>query len=182
MEEKQLLQLLRNSPAEGLREAIRLYGRGVETVCMNILGHANKEDVEECISDVFVKLWNGLEQFDAHAGGTLKSYIYGIARHTAIDRRRTQKEPLLPVEENDLGIEVDFADETARSINAKIVRETVEGLQSPDKEIFIYRFFYYEPMEAIAMRLGLSPKSVESRLYRGKKKLRAMFVERGIIL
>lgn len=32
------------------------------------------------------------------------------------------------------------------------------------------------------MRLGLSPKSVESRLYRGKKKLRAMFVERGIIL
>jgi RNA polymerase sigma-70 factor (ECF subfamily) len=93
-----------------LAEMIRLYGGLVRHICRNALGN-NEADVDECVSDVFVALWqkvsggadlpgaarnaDGADSAGAAHGAdgeagqsAIKSYICGIARHKAIDRYR----------------------------------------------------------------------------------------------
>ena len=41
-------------------------------------------------------------------------------------------------------------------------------MKSPDREIFIYRYFYQHSIKEIADKLALKAKTVENKLSRGK--------------
>lgn len=69
----------------------------------------------------------------------------------------------------------------ARNINGTILRQTVDALPPPDREIFIYRYFCELSVREIAERVSLTVKQVENKLYRGKLSLRTQLLERGII-
>lgn len=184
MDEKELIFLLKEEPSRGLEYAIRLYGSGVKRIAEKILGAENAEDIEECVSDTFVKLWKNIRQYDPDLGAPLKSYVYGIARYTALTcrRKRSPETDWISLEENDLGIEVDFEEALAVKRNRKVLRETIDAMESPEREIFLFRYYLGYPISEIADRMGLTPKAVESRLYRGRKKLKEALLKGGIIL
>lgn len=182
MDDKQLIWLLKNQPQEGLAIAIDLYGPSVKWMTQKIVGN-QQQDVEECVSDTFLKLWQGIDRFQQDNGILLKSYIYGIARHTAIDFRRKLKaqQDIIPIEENDIGIHVDITQEIVNNENIRMVQEAVDEMPEPDRKIFIRRYFLQEKINVIAESLSISPKTVENKLYRGKKSLKNTLIERGII-
>ncbi|MFV0515910.1 MAG: RNA polymerase sigma factor [Aminipila sp.] len=184
MTDKKIIKLLKTNPEKGLSKAIDLYGGIVKWVCSKILGTSCTQDLEECISDVFFKLWKNIDKFDLTCNVALSSYICGIARHTAIDYRRKQHPniELIPLEENDLGIDLDFADELALKINSSILQEAIDSLQEPDRSIFILRYYFCYKVKEIALTLDITAKSVENKLYRGKDTLKKSLIERGIIL
>lgn len=191
-EEEELLRMLSEDPAAGLAQALDLYGGAVKTICVSILGNSCQQDVEECMSDCFVKLWQGIGNFDPDQGKSLKGYFYGLVRNTALSRRRqlTRDHNLIPIEENVLEVENaifqsgprgDLSGQLAEQMEREAVQKTVEGLPPPDREIFIYRYFFYEPVKEIARKLNLSAKQVENRLARGKSRLRERLAEGGIV-
>lgn len=184
MKDDQLILLIKSNPHEGLSYAIDLYGGTVKWIILKMLGSCNSQDIEECMSDVFVKLWKNIDNFNANRNITLKSYLYGIARHTAIDYLRKTKSHIdvIPIEENDIGFSIDFADQIAKETNSRILQEAVEALPEPDRNIFILRYYFQERINSIAESLSLSPKTIENKLYRGKKVLREALIERGIII
>lgn len=181
--EQEWKQLLLEDPARGISMAIDSYGDCVRWIARKIIG-SGQLDIEECTSDVFVKLWQGIERFDPEQGGSLKSYVCGIARYTALDyRRKNQRQgEWIPIEDAELQVSVDFENEVAREMNARIVQETIDELPPPDKDIFILRYFLEEKISVIAARLKLPDKTVENKLYRGKVKLKESLIARGIIL
>lgn len=183
-EDNQLILLIKSNPQEGLSKAMDLYGGSVKWIISKILGYSNSEDIEECMSDVFVKLWKNIDRFKADNKTSLKSYLYGIARYTAIDYLRKSQASLeiVSLEENDIGFFVDFTDELARETNSRIIQEAVDSLPEPDRKIFILRYFLQQRINSIADSLSLSPKTIENKLYRGKKMLREALIERGIII
>jgi RNA polymerase sigma-70 factor (ECF subfamily) len=77
---------------------------------------------------------------------------------------------------------VDLDNEVSKSINKEIIRETINSLPYPDKDIFIRRYYLFESVKEIAQYLDLTPKSVENKLYRGKDKLKAALINNGIII
>ena len=83
---KQLALLLKNDPSRGIAEAMAQYGLPVRTICAAILGTGHPEEVEEAVADSFVALWQGLERYNPEQ--PLSSWLYGIARRTALNRRR----------------------------------------------------------------------------------------------
>ena len=180
--EERILQLLKSMPGEGIRMALDEYGGPVKTICRNILFDCSQEDVEEAVADSFVGLWKSIDKFRGNGEYSLKSYLYGIARHTALDRRRAMKKEAgtLPVEEVIIEAEVDLESEYAKKLNDSIVHNTVGSMAEPMRSIFILRYFYFEKINDIARRLGVTPKTVENHLYRGKRKLRDELLERGI--
>lgn len=97
-------------------------------------------------------------------------------------RRKTNKEELIPLEENDLQLDFDVDNELCNTINKKIIKDTIDGLPQPDKDIFIRRYYLYEAVKDIALSLNLNAKAVENKLYRGKDKLRTALIDNGIIL
>lgn len=181
--DKRILSLLKKSPQDGLSLAIDTYGGPVKTICNNILNDCSKEDIEEAISDTFFKLWQNIDKFKEERNTTLKSYIYAIARNTCLDKRRKLKKDslLIPIEEDTIDISINMYDDYANKINNKIIYETINNMDEPDKSIFILRYFYFEKVKDIAIRLNLSDKKVENCLYRSKNNLKKSLIDGGII-
>ncbi len=180
--EEEILQLLRSNPEKGLKLALETYGGSVMTICRNILFDCQPEDIEEAAADSFIGLWRSIGGFREDSECSLKSYLYGITRHTALDKRRRLKKqsPVLPIEEMQLEAPVDIESCYYRKLSACILHEAVNQMDEPDRSIFILRYFYFEKIKDIAANLRLAPKAVENRLYYGKNKLRQMLLEKGI--
>jgi len=183
MNDENLIKFLKQNPSNGLSCAIDIYGALVKTIVVRIVGYENQQDIEECISDVFIQLWKSIDNYD-HNKGILKNYIISIARFVSINtiRRKMNKEELIPLEENDLQIDFDVDNELCNTINKKIIKDTIDNLPHPDKDIFIRRYYLYEAVKDIALSLNLNAKTVENKLYRGKDKLRIALIDNGIIL
>lgn len=181
-EERQLLQLLLENPEQGLSEAMKQYGKTVHWIVIKILGGDGRLEVEECTADVFVRLWQSAARFDGTQGTSLASWLYGIARHTALDYRRRQPGiKALPLEETDLKLELNLEEMLARTRNEKILRDVIDAMPTPEREIFIYRYFLEMPVKEIAAQLNLSAKQVENKLYRGRLSLRQQLLEKGVV-
>jgi RNA polymerase sigma factor, sigma-70 family len=180
--EESILHALKNSPGEGISMALDAYGGPVTTICRNILFDCSQEDMEEAVADSFVGLWKSVDKFRSNGEYSLKSYLYGIARHTALDKRRALQKGIdtLPIEEEIIEAAIDLESEYARKLNDNIVHNSVNSMEEPTRSVFILRYFYFEKVNDIAKRLGLSPKTVENHLYRGKSKLKWELLERGV--
>lgn len=186
MRDEDIVRLLQRQPEQGMAAAMESYGQKVKWMVSRILGADRKEDIEECVSDIFVKVWQEAAGFDPEKGSLL-SWIYGITRHTAIDRlRRIAGKDSLPLsdfqEGESLGVTPDFSDSVAQKENMAVLREAVHGMKQPDRNIFLLRYYYFFPVKEIAEKLGLTQKQVENRLRRGRQRLKKELTERGVIL
>ncbi|WP_434796544.1 RNA polymerase sigma factor [Terrisporobacter vanillatitrophus] len=181
--DKRIITSLIKSPEEGLSIALDTYGGAVKTICKNILSDCKTEDIEESISDTFFKLWKNIDKFKDEKNTSLKSYIYAIARNTALDKRRSLKceNLILPIEEDSLGVNINMEDKIAQELNNKIIHNTIDNMDEPDKSIFILRYFYFKRVKDIGIKLNLSSKKVENSLFRNKEKLKKSLIEGGII-
>jgi RNA polymerase sigma-70 factor (ECF subfamily) len=173
-----------------LAEVIRRYGGLVRHICRNALGN-RPEDIDECVSDSFVALWEKAKGggYDQDAGD-VKQYLCGIARNKAIDRyRKLAARPVtLPLNDADGGAaaapgtlaEPDIAELFAQGDDEALMIEAVGNLPSPGREIFVLRYYYLERVKAIAEKLGLTEKAVQDQLYRGKLSLRRRLAGGGL--
>ena len=55
-EENRILSLLQSDPEAGLSEAMNAYGSTVKWIAGCVLGAGQREDVEECVAETFVRL------------------------------------------------------------------------------------------------------------------------------
>lgn len=191
-EENRIRELLQKDPERGLELAIETFGPSVKWIAKMILGKDNVQDVEECMSETFLRLWRSAEGFDSgRQGTTLYSYTCGIARHVAIDMVRCRPKSSVSVEAialtgNDaaamfpeLREETDFAEQLADQENRQAVLLAVDQMDPPDREIFLLRYWMELPVKRIAEVLELTEKQVENRLYRGKKALKMQLTKGG---
>ena len=56
----------------------------------------------------------------------------------------------------------------------------IDAMKSPDREIFIYRYYEQNSIREIAQKLTLSVKSVEGRLARGREHLKKQLLQKGV--
>lgn len=180
--DRQLILLLQNNPSQGLAEAMAQYGAPVKRICAAILGPEQRREVEEAVADSFVALWQGLERYDPEQ--PLSPWLYGIARRTALNRRRAlgRAAPFWELEEELPETGGDPADWAEEREEARLLRQAVEELPPPDKEIFIRRYYFSQTVKEIAAWVTLPPKTVENKLCRGRQRLRRTLMERGVIL
>lgn len=180
--DERILLLLKESPGDGISMALDAYGGPVRTICRNILYDCSPEDIEEAAADSFVELWRSVDRFKTGGDYSLKSYLFGITRHTALDKRRTLKkgDSMLSVDDVFIEADIDLESDFDRKQSDTIVHDSVNSMQEPARSVFILRYFYFEKVSDIAERLGLDRKAVENHLYRGKSKLKWELLERGI--
>lgn len=184
MDDRELLALLRARPEDGLWELTQKYGALINAVVRRILP-ADAEDAEECAADVLVRIWRSAENL-APQHDTLRGYVIWCARNTAIDRyRRLKRQRLHTADGEEEFLEALPAPRTteddaeAGAAMAQVER-SIRALPPPDDEIFARRFLLCETVPQIAARLGMNIKAVESRLQRGKKKLREQLIREGV--
>jgi RNA polymerase sigma-70 factor (ECF subfamily) len=171
--EQNAAERLRMRDPDDLAFVIDAYGTGICRLVERIVaGTGLPEDVEECVSDVFLTAWNKIGEFDP-SRGSLRVWLHIIAKYKGLDYRRKRSgdaifEPLTEEPEERLTTE-DLALSRARIED--IVR-IVETFDPVNRNLFYKRYFYYETVEAIAHSLGLTVKAAESRLGRMRQTLK----------
>lgn len=179
MNDRDLIQLLKKKPSEGLYEAILKYNRLVRGVVRRVLP-SHPEDVEECVEDAFVNIWRNIDRIDPDTD-TLKAYLLSTARNLAISRyRQLKRNRAASLETVPEPAEDDIADAILGEEAGKELQKLVVEMGEPDRGIFFRRFFLFESQKQIAEALKLSEVQVKNKLYRGKLWLRKKLEERGI--
>ena len=152
-----LLQAIRQDPDTGLRWAMRDYAALVRGIARRILpGH--DRDIEECTADVFVALWRNAARLEA-TGTPVRAWLIVTARNTAINRYRAlQRHDTLPL-----------TDELAA---------TIADLPA-DPAGDAAKYYLMQSSREIAAALDLRVSTVNTRLSRGRDRLRRQLQERG---
>lgn len=174
MNDEKTIQRIRERSESAIADAMDRYARLLWTVAEAVLQSVGSvEDVEECVADAFIHLWEHPEGFDP-SRGTLKTYLAVITRSKACDRRRELlKNAALSLDEtyfmNSLGVTDDIFERETR----RVLLSAVNALGEPDREILIRRYYYRQKPKEIALALDMNIKQVDNRLYQTKKKLRS---------
>ncbi len=168
--------------ADDLEGLMSAYERLLFTIAIGILGKTYREDAEECVADAFLGYWR-IRQ----ASGTVenvKAYLAVSVKHLALNRLKKLKRRRYAEITEEVPDFLSLSPEEAvmESANGIIVREVLESLPAVEREIWLRRYFWCQPVKEIARQMGLKPKLVENRLYAGKKAVRQGLLDRHINL
>ena len=175
MDERRLAEKLKARSRPALDQAVRRFTPYVGTViCRTLSGRAAREDVEELTADVFLALWEHAPDLDPAQG--LRPWLAAVARNQAVDfLRRLRSAAPLPEDAPAPGGGPE--DLLVRRDQAARLWEAVEELGESDRTLF-FRYYYEEAsLKETALELGLSQTAAKQRLFRGRKKLKAMLSE-----
>lgn len=167
---------IREKNIEAIEFVIDIYGKLVYKIAYDIL--KSKEYTEECVNDVFFKVWININNFDEN-NGSFKTWLSVITRNLAIDivrKKEGHKEILLEqytqkqIDEENSVIEI-------KSEELMKVKLAIDAFSTIDKYIFINRFFLKRSINDIASELNMSKNGVAVRICRGRKKLRELNIK-----
>ena len=167
MEEKKLLELLQKKPDEGMKELMEQYMGYCFSIVRNRLASFPQEDIEECVSDVFLDTYRYRNKINLEKGG-FRAYIAIVARRRAADCYDAAiKKGTLPLEEGHPHEEKGISFEEKETL-----LQAIRSLGDPDEKILIWKFYYGYSTRWIAEVLGLKENTIDQKVKRGLEKLR----------
>ena len=173
-----LARIILRDPETGLRRAMEDYASLVRGILRRILPGRDR-DVEECMADVFVALWRNAGTLDRRQV-PVRAWLIVTARNRGINRyralsRRAEVPLTQELAQTLADLPPDPAGEAAEQVGA-----LVAAMDPPDREIFLRKYYLLQSSKEIAAALGLSVSNVNTRLCRGRDRLRAQLREGGI--
>ncbi len=173
-----------NSRNEKVLSVVQIkYGRLARQLSYNILH--NNEDVEECLNDALLALWNSIPP---KAPRSISAFFCAAIRNISLNRydynnaKKRKCEQDLIFEELCAVIPANETIQTEEENNAlaEVISDFLDRLQKKDRIIFMRRYFYSDPVDEISAKMGESVGSVTMRLYRMRKKLKIYLEKEGI--
>lgn len=83
----------KNRDMHALGEAIDVLGPSVQSLVRRVLsGAGSAEDVEECVSDVFLAAWHNIASYD-ESRASFRTWLFILAKYKALDLRRKLLRP-----------------------------------------------------------------------------------------
>ena len=154
-------------------ELITRYSKLLWSVAGSVLhGMGTTQDIEECVADTFIYLWEHPDKYDPHRG-KLKTWLSIVARTRAVNRwRELAKQDTISLEDTDLIAQLGVVDDILEAEAKRSLLASINALGEPDREILIRRYYYDQKPKEIAFALDMSVKQVDNRLYQTKLKLR----------
>lgn len=152
---------------------MKKYNSLVYTVVASVIGHRHKQDIEECITDVYVSLWQSGHD---SAQEDISNLVITVARRRAIDKLRSMKRFVAQELDEEIAAAGLLDDEVLANLNSEIIRRALISLPAPDGEIFTRRYYYCQSIKEIAQAMEVKPKFIENRLYQSKKAIREKLI------
>ena len=177
MDERNALRALKKRDESALVWFVTRYTAYVNTILSGIAGSMlTVRDLEEMTSDVFMVLWRNADRIEP---GKVKAYLSGTARNIAKDRLRRSgceyplDEDALTADDTDLQRDLEIREQ------ARIVKQAMENMGEPDREIFLRHYYYFQPLSQIAAAMNMNLSTVKTRLRRGRGRLKEILRKGG---
>lgn len=140
----------------------------------------NREDANEVVQDVFIRLWNHRHTLNEHL--SIKAYLFTITKNTLINRQKKAAYDIAYkkyLEKQDLNVFSDMENEILYSDFEQLAETFIDKLPAQQKEIFLLSKKENLPHKAIADKLNLSLRTVENQIYRATKKIKEELKKNG---
>ncbi len=145
----------------------------------------NKEDAEDISQDTFFKVWKNLQKYDARE--SFKTWLFAIARNTAIDHLRKKKSFVfsdLAGEEDDSRFEESIADPSpipdeifAMAEKKKMLEEMLSKISPIYRQVLLLRYQNGLTFEEIGKVLKKTLNTVKSQHRRGLSLLKKLLTD-----
>lgn len=180
MEDADIIAMFAARDERAVAEVKEKYGGLCRSVALSML--RDREDAEECISDVYLILWNKIPP----APDNLKAYICRLTKNACLKRieynsaaKRSGKTVSLSESGEELGGE-DFSALQSGIELGEIISSFLR-LQKPEvRNVFLRRYWLMESIEEIASRFSFSKSKVKSMLFHTRNKLEKHLKKEGI--
>lgn len=186
MEDQRIVELYWSRDEAAIRETDRKYGRYLLKIACNIL--ADTQDSEEGVNDTYLHAWNSMPP---HKPGALSSYLAKITRRVSIDlfrrknrEKRRASEYALSLTELEECVSADGGPEETVEVQqlAAAINTFLRGQSEEVRNAFIGRYYFLDPVKAVAQYCGMTESAAKSMLHRTRGKLRDYLKEEGFDL
>ncbi|WP_301108788.1 sigma-70 family RNA polymerase sigma factor [Sporosarcina sp.] len=172
--ERNFIRRLKRKKEDAIEYVVDAYLPFVKAVVYKVLGSLQTEaDMDECISDVFLAVWENSDQFEGEAAD-FKKWICMVAKYKAIDQyRRMEKRKTREQGMDDMSFISDsnaVGDLLAKEEQEELL-VAMSKLNEVDRDIFTMKYFLDMSNSEIADSLCVTKAAIDNRLYRGKKQL-----------
>lgn len=185
MEDKAIIDLYFARSERAITETSRKYGSFCYSIAYNIL--SNREDSEESVNDTFLAAWNNIPP---RHPAVLGSFLGKMTRYISLNRWKRDRAQKRGGGSVELALEelegcLSAGDETVGAYTRKeitrCVNRVLEGLPQTERQVFLCRYWYLDPVETICRNFGFSESKVKSMLHRTRRKLRRVLEEEGLV-
>ena len=184
MEDEQIIRLYFDRNETAISETDKKYGSYCMKIAMNIL--SSEPDSEECINDVWLKMWNSIPPSRPQ---NLAAYAGKITRNLSINKykmryaeKRIEGEFAVSLDELDdcvPGGDTMDTEQQAKLIG-KSISDFLRGQKELARKVFVCRYFYCDSVSEIAERFGISESHVKTLLLRTRSKLKTHLEREGV--
>ncbi len=183
MNDKMIIGLFEERSEDAIALMDQTYGKILRSTALNIL--ANQQDMEEVLSDTYMKLWNSIPpQKPEH----LLAYAAKLTRNNALSALRQKRRQKRNDKCDILYSELDGCLAAAEDINehldeqelASLINRYLSTLSKDSRRLFLRRYFSMDELDELAHDFNISKHTVSARLCRIRKGLQSYLRKEGI--
>ena len=168
--------LIRRIQRYGSRKAADLLVRGYyEEIYVYVFRQTgNRDDAMDLTQEIFIAALQSIGRYDSKKSA-FRTWLYAVATHKVIDRRRAEHVTLLPLEDD---AAQEGPDELARLDDAELLRRIegyVSGFDEETQTVFRLHIYDECSFREIAESLNMPEASVKTKYYRLQKRIREEF-------
>lgn len=171
MDDTELIQNVLNGNQRDFERLVDKYQSAVFRIAIGLLH--NKEDAEEIVQDVFIRVYRSLSSFDAKAA--FSTWLYRVTVNASLNVLRKKKRQKLWVELSDI-LQLRSKEKQAdvqlveQSDNA-FIYQAMNELPAMQRVAFVLSKYEEMPQARVAEIMQLSTGAVEQLIYRAKNNL-----------
>jgi RNA polymerase sigma-70 factor (ECF subfamily) len=185
MTDEKIIELFFARDEMAIKHTADKYENYCFTIANNIL--SNREDSEECVNDTYLAAWQSIPP---ERPKQLSAYLGKIARNFALTKHRKERAFKRGGNMNEISLELlelipdgsDLAEEYDIRRLGLIIDTFLRKIKKDDRQIFVRRYWYGDPLADICRNFGFSETKVKSSLHRTREKLAAELKKEGVDL
>lgn len=148
-----------------------LYIRHGSSLLIYLVGQLGQRELaEEVLQDVMLAAWQAAPRFRGES--QVRTWLFSIARHRALNARRRSPAPDAMQELDRLAGDSQPADLVEQQDTLESIARAIRELPEEQRETVELVFFHELSGPEVAEIMGVAPGTVKSRLHRAKATLR----------
>ena len=172
--EEELVLLLKQQSREGFNYLYQQYAPVLYGVINKVV--YDEQTAQDVLQDVFVKIWNNIEQYDPKKG-RLYTWMINIARNASIDKLRSKGEIMKGKIRtgDDIVNNMQQGMRTEQMTDTIGLRKMVAALKPEYETIISLAYFKGYTLDEISKTLEIPLGTVKTRMRNGIRQLRDIF-------
>lgn len=185
MEDSQIIGLFEARSPEAIEQTRNKY----DALCRSLAGKLlrSEEDVEECVNDTYLALWNTIppakpDPLSPYLARIIRNLALKRLEHLAAEKRNADALASFDELEEILSAPGTVEDALQEQALRQAILGFLEGQRKENRILFLRRYFFFDSVKEIARNYGLSESKVKSSLMRTRNKLKAYLIQEGYML